>query len=83
MDTVTCATRRQPELLKSGVPFATVAQISGWSASTTVRMLKRRGHIRPEAQREAFEAVATPEIRPAVNQIDSEAAGVLQSSRAN
>ncbi|SRR5260370_38623175 len=38
------------KLLERGTPLAVVAQILGWSASTAVRMAKRYGHIRPEAQ---------------------------------
>jgi integrase len=57
------------KLLERGTPFAVVAQILGWSASTAVRMAKRYGHIRPEVQREALEAVATAEIHRDVNQI--------------
>ena len=71
------------KMLEGGVAFATLAQVLGWSASTTVRMLKRYGHIRPEAQCKALEAAATPEIRAAVHQIDNQAAGVVESFRAN
>ena len=37
--------------LEAGVPFSVVASIMGWSASTTVRMAKRYGHIGNRAQR--------------------------------
>jgi integrase len=47
------------KLLENGVPFAVVAQILGWSASTAVRMAKRYGHIRPEVQRAALEGIST------------------------
>jgi integrase len=47
------------KMLENGVPIATVAQVLGWSASTAVRMAKRYGHIRPEAQRQALESIAT------------------------
>jgi integrase len=57
------------KLLEEGTPIAVVAHILGWSASTAVRMAKRYGHIRPEVQRQALDAVATAEIRPSVNQI--------------
>ena len=50
------------KLLENGVPFATVAQILGWSASTAVRMAKRYGHIRPDVLRAALERIATQEI---------------------
>jgi len=46
-------------MLEYGVPVATVAQVLGWSASTAIRMAKRYGHIRPEAQRQALESIAT------------------------
>jgi integrase len=54
------------EMLENGVPIATVAQVLGWSASTAVRMAKRHGHIRPEAQRQALESItmALPEPWP-------------------
>jgi integrase len=48
------------KMLENGVPIATVAQVLGWSASTAIRMAKRYGHIRPEAQRQALESIATP-----------------------
>ncbi len=47
------------KMLENGVPIATVAQVLGWSASTAIRMAKRYGHIRPEAQRHALESIAT------------------------
>ena len=47
------------KMLESGVPMATVAQVLGWSASTAIRMPKRYGHIRSEAQRHALESIAT------------------------
>jgi len=46
------------KMLENGVPIATVAQVLGWSASTAIRMAKRYGHIRPEAQRQALECIA-------------------------
>ena len=46
-------------MLENGIPIATVAQVLGWSASTAIRMAKRYGHIRPEAQRQALESIAT------------------------
>jgi len=46
-------------MLENGVPIATVAQVQGWSASTAIRMAKRYGHIRPEAQRQALDSIAT------------------------
>ena len=46
-------------MLENGVPIATVAQVLGWSASTAIRMAKRYGHIRPEAQWQVLESIAT------------------------
>lgn len=40
-------------MLEAGVPFSVVASLMGWSASTTVRMAKRYGHIGQEAQKQA------------------------------
>src|ERR1700733_5061498 len=40
-------------MLESGVPFAVVATIMGWSPSTTVRMSRRYGHLGQPAQRDA------------------------------
>ena len=56
------------KLLEQGTPFPVVADILGWSASTAIRMAKRYGHIRPEAQRQALAGVATEKIRAGVNQ---------------
>ena len=47
-------------MLEAGVPFSVVATIMGWSASTTVRMSKRYGHIGHAAQRIAVEAICEP-----------------------
>jgi integrase len=44
-------------MLEAGVPFSVVAMIMGWSASTTVRMSKRYGHIGQSAQRLAVNAL--------------------------
>ena len=60
-----------------------VAQILGWSASTAVRMTKRYGHIRPETQRRALEAVATEEVQAAVNQIVHQAESEIKSDLPN
>ena len=58
------------KMLESGVPIATVAQVLGWSASTAIRLAKCYGHIRPEAQRQALESIATalPKARSSVEQ---------------
>jgi len=47
-------------MLEAGVPFSVVATIMGWSASTTVRMSKRYGHIGQNAQRLAVDALCEP-----------------------
>ena len=44
-------------MLEAGVSFAVVATIMGRSASTTVRMAKRYGHIGQAAQRQAVAAL--------------------------
>jgi integrase len=41
-------------LLEGGVPFALLAQIMGWSASSTVKMAKRYGHIGDDSLRHAM-----------------------------
>ena len=71
------------KLLEQGTPYAVVAQILGWSASTAVRMANRYGHIRPEVQRQALEAIATAEFRPAVNQIVHQGQSEVKSNRPN
>lgn len=54
----TCCTR----LLGRGVSLPMVASIMGWSASTTVRMAQRYGHIGEAAKRDAL---AKLDARPA------------------
>jgi integrase len=44
-------------MLEAGVPFSVIATIMGWSASTTVRMARRYGHIGQAAQRQAVNAL--------------------------
>jgi integrase len=44
-------------MLEAGVPFSVLATIMGWSASTTVRMSRRYGHIGQAAQRQAVDAL--------------------------
>jgi integrase len=44
-------------MLEAGVPFSVVATIMGWSASTTVRMSRRYGHIGHAAQKQAVAAL--------------------------
>jgi len=71
------------KLLENGVPYATVAQILGWSPTTAVRMAKRYGHIRPEAQRRAVDAIATVDFPDDVHQIDHQIAGLINSEAGN
>jgi integrase len=71
------------KLLEQGTPIAVVAHILGWSASTAVRMAKRYGHIRPEVQRQALEAITTAEIQTSVHQIVHQAGNAIQSERSN
>lgn len=52
----TCVTR----LLESGQTLPMIASIMGWSASTTVRMAQRYGHISTDARRAAMEAMNAP-----------------------
>jgi hypothetical protein len=44
-------------MLEAGVPLSVVATIMEWSASTTVRMSRRYGHIGHAAQRQAMDAL--------------------------
>jgi integrase len=71
------------KLLENAVPYATVAQILGWSPTTAVRMAKRYGHIRPEAQRRAVDAIATVDFRQGVHQIDNQITGLLELPSTN
>jgi site-specific recombinase XerD len=66
------------KMLENGVPYATVALL-GWSATTAVRMAKRYGHIRPEAQRRALEVIATTDWVPAVHQIGNQVRVLVES----
>lgn len=45
-------------MLQAGIAFSVVASVMGWSASTTVRMSKRYGHIGDAAQRRAVEVLS-------------------------
>ena len=47
-------------MLEGGVPLSVVAAVMGWSASTTVRMAKRYGHIGQDAQRQAVAMLNKP-----------------------
>jgi len=78
-----CRHTAATKLLEQGTPFAVVAQILGWSASTAVRMAKRYGHIRPEVQRIALDAIATPDLQTGVHQIGNQVGSVIKSAHAN
>jgi len=45
-------------MLEAGIPFSVVASVMGWSASTTVRMSRRYGHIGQAAQKRAMETLS-------------------------
>lgn len=47
-------------LLEAGVTLAVVGQLMGWSASATVRMARRYGHIRLAATRQAIDKLEAP-----------------------
>ncbi len=65
-------------MLEAGIPFSVVASIMGWSASTSVRMAKRYGHIGQTAQRKAVDALceAVSEGDGAQNRAQSETVAV-------
>ena len=71
------------KLMEQGTPFALVTQILGWSASTAVRLIKRYGHIRPEARRQALTGAATEEIQTGVHQFVHQPGRALQSTLRN
>jgi integrase len=47
--------------VERGVPLPVIASLLGWSAGTTVRMVKRYGHISADAQRRAVAVLAPDE----------------------
>jgi integrase len=47
-------------MLEAGIAFPVVAMIMGWSPATTVRMVKRYGHIGQKALRTAVQAISSP-----------------------
>lgn len=71
------------KLLEQGTPIAVVAHILVRSASTAVRVAKRYGHIRPDAQSQALDAFATAEIQSGVNQIVHQAGNAIEFQRPN
>ncbi len=70
-------------MLEAGVPFAVVAAIMGWSASTTVRMAKRYGHIGQDAQRQAVAALSGADFRDAGAQNWAQSQVASESRQAN
>jgi hypothetical protein len=51
-------------MLEAGVPFSVLAALMGWSPATTVRMVRRYGHIGQKALRAAVEAISLESICP-------------------
>lgn len=70
-------------MLEAGVPFSVVASIMGWSASTTVRMAKRYGHIGDRAQRLAVDALCEPVSDGGVAQNRAQSENAPVGTRAN
>ena len=70
-------------MLEAGVPLSVVATVMGWSASTTVRVAKRYGHIGQAAQRQAVQALSGADFEGdgAQNWAQSQTAAMTQ--RAN
>jgi len=59
-------------LLENGQTLPMVASIMGWSASTTVRMVQRYGHISTDARRAAMEAMNAPRTTVGNSELASE-----------
>ena len=70
-------------LLENGAPFAVVANILGWSASTAVRMARLYGHIRPEVQRAALDGIATQDFSGGTYTFHYNREGVVKSNLRN
>ena len=70
-------------MLEAGVPFSVVASIMGWSASTTVRMAKRYGHIGQAAQRQAVAALSGADFEDDGAQNWAQSQAVAAGQRAN
>jgi integrase len=70
-------------MLEAGVPFSVLATIMGWSASTTVRMSKRYGHMGQTAQRRAVDALCEPVSGGDGAQNEAQSETHPQSVRAN
>ena len=70
-------------MLEAGVPFSVIATIMGWSASTTVRMAKRYGHIGDRAQRLAVDTLCEPVSEGAVVQNPLQLATIQKAAGPN
>jgi integrase len=70
-------------MLEAGIPFSVVASIMGWSASTTVRMAKRYGHIGQAAQRRAVDTLCGEIFQGDGAQNGAQSQGAAASVRAN
>ena len=70
-------------MLEAGVPFSGIATIMGWSASTTVRMAKRYGHIGQNAQRLAVDALCQSVSAGDGAQNEAQSENVPADARAN
>lgn len=70
-------------MLEAGVRFSVVATIMGWSASTTVRMSKRYGHIGQIAQRRVVDALCEPVSEGDGAQNRAQSRGGTAGARAN
>ena len=70
-------------MLEAGVPLSVVAVLMGWSATATVRMAKRYGHIGQAAQREAVAALNGADFEGERAQIRAQSQTVQTSQRPN
>jgi integrase len=70
-------------MLEAGTPFSVVASIMGWSASTTVRMAKRYGHIGQDAQRRAVAALVGNSFEGQYPQNPPQFTNIAANPRAN
>jgi len=70
-------------MLEAGIPFSVVASIMGWSASTTVRMAKRYGHIGRDAQRQAVATLVGANFENQYPQNPPQSAETAKSALAN
>jgi integrase len=70
-------------MLEAGIPFSVVASIMGWSASTTVRMAKRYGHIGQDAQRRAVDTLVGASFEGQYPQNPPQSEDITTRDRAN